>query len=56
MLKGWVTIDGALAELYPEQAGNVYYYDTRTGLMAKGEVTIDGVNHCFDAISGNLIW
>ena len=36
MLKGWVTIEGALANLYPKQRGNRYYYDHRTGLMAKG--------------------
>ncbi len=54
MLKGWVTIDGALADLYPEQAGNTYYYDSRTGLMAKGEVTIGGQTYQFDEITGAL--
>ncbi len=56
MLKGWVTIEGALAEKYPDQKGNTYYYDSRTGLMAKGNVTIDGVNHFFNETSGVLEW
>ncbi len=55
MLKGWVTISGDLAVLYPEQAGNTYYYDYKTGLMAKGEVTIQGAKCVFDTISGKLI-
>lgn len=54
MLKGWVTIEGALAQLYPKQTGNVYYYDSITGLMAKGNVTIDGVSYYFDEITGVL--
>ncbi|MBR1860939.1 MAG: leucine-rich repeat protein [Lachnospiraceae bacterium] len=54
MLKGWVKIEGALATLYPDQAGNTYYYDHRTGLMAKGEVTIDGQKYCFNEITGAL--
>ncbi len=52
MLKGWVTIEGALVALYPSQQGNEYYYDTRTGLMAKGKVWIDGVEHYFDETTG----
>ncbi len=56
MLKGWVTIEGALADAYPDQKGNKYYYDTRTGLMAKGKVTIDGVEHFFNEMSGVLEW
>ena len=52
MCKGWITIEGALAEIYPDQVGNTYYYDNRTGLMAKGLVTIEGVQHYFDEISG----
>ena len=54
MLKGWVTITGKLAELYPDQKGNTYYYDNRTGLMAKGYVTLDGVRYHFDEITGVL--
>ena len=56
MLKGWVFISGALAEKYPDQVGNIYYYDTRTGLMAKGLVTIDGDLYYFDEVTGALIW
>ncbi len=55
MLKGWVTIEGALADLYPDQAGNTYYYDTRTGLMSKGNVTIDGKECFFDETTGALV-
>ncbi len=55
MIKGWVTIEGELAELYPEQSGNVYYYDTRTGLMAKGELEIDGFSCIFDEKTGVLL-
>ena len=56
MLKGWVTIEGTLAELYPLQEGNTYYYDTKTGLMAKGALTIDGEDHYFDVITGVMIY
>ncbi len=55
MLKGWVTISGPLAVLYPDQKGNKYYYDHRTGLMAKGRVVIDGQEHYFDEVSGVCI-
>ncbi len=54
MLKGWVDITGELAAVYPDQAGNRYYYDTRTGLMAKGWVKIDGTDYYFDEITGVL--
>ena len=54
MLKGWVTITGDLASIYPEQRGNIYYYDTRTGLMAKGWVTIEGRLRHFDEVTGVL--
>ena len=55
MLKGWVTIEGALADLYPNQRGNRYYYDTRTGLMAKGVVFLNGRQHIFDEKTGRLL-
>jgi glucan-binding YG repeat protein len=55
MLKGWVTIEGTLAEKYQNQVGNTYYYDKRTGLMAKGWVTIDGIQRHFDENTGVLI-
>ena len=54
MLKGWVTIGGDLAELYPDQAGNTYYYDTVTGTMARGTITIDGVSYYFNKSTGVL--
>jgi uncharacterized repeat protein (TIGR02543 family) len=54
MLKGWVTIEGDLAAIYPNQAGNTYYYDNRTGLMAKGHVVIGGVEYYFDETTGVL--
>ena len=56
MLKGWVTISGALANYYPKQKGNTYYYDPITGLMARGYVTIAGVSHHFNDITGVLEW
>ena len=54
MFKGWVTIEGELAARYPDQAGNTYYYDTKTGLMAKGVVQIGGQTYVFDGITGAL--
>lgn len=54
MLKGWVTIEGKLAETYPKQAGNTYYYDNKTGAMAKGDVTIEGKEYHFDEVTGVL--
>ena len=55
MMKGWVTIEGELANLYPSQRGNTYYYDYMTGLMAKGWTTINGQRYFFDEISGKLL-
>ena len=55
MIKGWVTIEGTLATIYPSQVGNTYYYDTMTGAMAKGYIVIDGVQYHFDEITGALI-
>ena len=52
MLKGWVTIQGELADYYPDQNGNTYYYDPITGLMAKGWVTIGGTTYHFNEITG----
>ncbi len=54
MLKGWVKIEGALADCYPDQSGNVYYYDYKTGLMAKGDITINGTLYHFDELTGAL--
>ncbi len=54
MLKGWVTIEGDLAKTYPNQAGNRYYYDSRTGLMAKGWITLGVDSYYFDTETGVL--
>ncbi len=54
MVKGWYKVEGKDAEVYTEQAGNVYYYDYQTGLMAKGDVTINGVEYHFDEVTGVL--
>ena len=56
MLKGWVKIENELARLYPGQAGNTYYYDHYTGLMAKGRLRIGGVDHYFDEITGVMVY
>jgi len=50
MFKGWT-------KLYywpekPSQEGNVYYYDEKTGLMAKGDTVIDGKTYKFDKLTG----
>ncbi len=52
MLKGWVKIEGALAQCYADQVGNLYYYDQKTGLMAKGWVSIGGSWEYFDEETG----
>jgi len=54
IVKGWITIEGDLAEKYPNQAGNTYYYDTVTGTMARGTITIDGVCYNFNEVTGVL--
>jgi len=54
MMKGWVTIEGGLENLYPDQVGNTYYYDRKTGLMARGITVIDGQEYYFDEITGAL--
>ncbi len=54
MLKGWVTIEGPLADIYTDQVGNTYYYDTKTGLMAKGWIKMDDKVYYFDEVSGVL--
>lgn len=54
MYKGWYTVEGADAAIYPDQVGNTYYYDHKTGLMAKGWVEIDGQNYYFDEVTGVL--
>ena len=55
MIKGWYVVTGSDIQLYPKQAGCVYYYDPKTGLMAKGTVIIDGVSYTFDEKTGALL-
>lgn len=55
MLKGWVTITGDLAAVYPDQRGNTYYYDEKTGAMAKGNIMINGRTYHFDEVTGVLV-
>lgn len=56
MIKGWYTVSSERdKQLYPSQIGNTYYYDNQTGLMAKGWITIDGINYHFDEVTGVLI-
>ncbi len=52
MLKGWITIEGDLVNAYPDQEGNTYYYDTKTGLMAKGWIVMGEDTYYFDEITG----
>ncbi len=54
MYKGWYTVQGDDAYIYPDQIGNTYYYDYQTGLMAKGWVEISGITYHFDEITGVL--
>ena len=54
MFKGWYKVTSSEAQYYPDQVGNIYYYDFKTGLMAKGDLTIDGVAYHFDETTGVL--
>ena len=55
MIKGWYTVSSYQdRQLYPDQAGNTYYYDYQTGLMAKGRTVIDGKTYYFDETTGAL--
>ena len=54
MIKGWYTVEGADALIYPNQVGNTYWYDYMTGLMAKGETIIGGRTYYFDEVTGVL--
>ena len=54
MIKGWYTVPTD-STLYESQRGNTYYYDESTGLMAKGELTLDGITYKFDTTTGALI-
>ena len=52
MIKGWYLVEGRDIAIYPEQEGNKYYYDWKTGAMYKGTHTIDGVKYHFDEKTG----
>ena len=52
MVKGWYTVTGKEIALYPDQVNNTYYYDHTCGLMAKGDVVIDGQTYHFDEETG----
>ncbi|MBR2811900.1 MAG: hypothetical protein IKD69_11010 [Solobacterium sp.] len=54
MYKGWYTVEGGQADIYPEQAGNTYYYDLITGAMLKGWQNIEGTMYHFDELTGVL--
>ncbi len=55
MFKGWYTVDDTQKQYYPEeQHGKTYYYDPKTGLMAKGDLEIDGKVYHFDEKTGVL--
>lgn len=55
MVKGWYEVNGDDLLVYPQQAGNIYYYEEITGLMAKGWTNIDGVDYYFDEVTGALL-
>ncbi|MBR2809875.1 MAG: hypothetical protein IKD69_00705 [Solobacterium sp.] len=55
MIKGWYTVQGTDLALYPQQAGNTYYYDLLTGEMLKGWKEIEGKTYHFDEMSGILL-
>ncbi|MBP3892347.1 MAG: Ig-like domain-containing protein [Solobacterium sp.] len=54
MYKGWYKVEGRDATIYKDQVGNVYYYDYKTGLMAKGWTNIGGTWYFFDPVTGVL--
>lgn len=55
-MKGWVKIEGyGLSDVFMGLEGNMYYYNTKTGAMAKGYVMIEGVMYHFDELTGVLL-
>ena len=54
MYKEWYKVTAAEAQYYPDQVGQIYYYDLITGLMAHGDTLIDGVWYHFDEVTGAL--
>ena len=54
MIKGWYKVEEKDRQYYPDQVGNIYFYDYKTGLMAKGKKIIDDKEYYFDEVSGVL--
>ena len=54
MIKGWYSPVGTDVILYPNQVGNVYFYDWITGEMYKGWRDIQGKSYHFDETTGAL--
>ena len=52
MIKGWYKVSEYDRRYYPEQVGNVYFYDYKTGLMAKGMTVIEDSTYEFDSLTG----
>ena len=52
MRTGWYTVKGTDIYNYPDRAGNTYYFDLKTGVMATGSKTIDGKKYYFDPQTG----
>jgi hypothetical protein len=59
MIKGWSAGYGETARqissLDEANGEAVYYFDWTYGTMAKGTVTIDGVEYTFDTATGVLV-
>ena len=55
MIKGWYTVSSKDCDIYPSQAGNTYFYDHKTGAMAKGYRWIDGKQYHFHETNGRLL-
>lgn len=54
MAKEWYRVTGDQVFYYPDQVGNIYYYDWKTGLMAKGNTQINGETYHFNEVTG--VW
>ncbi len=54
MYKGWYKVTDTEAQYYPNNVGDIYYYDPQTGLMAHGDTVVGGILYCFDDQTGVL--
>ncbi len=52
MAKEWYYVTGDQVFYYPDQVGSIYYYDWKTGLMAKGNTSIGGQTYHFNEVTG----